>query len=143
MALESIPGYSGFRGGQVGQAYNEAAFRHFLALDRMRGERSTRSPLLVLVTVRPSSAPREKLADATAAVLFSGLGACFREVDFVGWYREGHVAAAVLAQGVNTSAEMRHRVAARVLDVLAKRLSADQARNLRVRVIRLRGKVSV
>ena len=42
---------------------------------------------------------RAKLTDATAAALFRGLGASVREVDFVGWYREGQVAAAVLAQG--------------------------------------------
>jgi hypothetical protein len=143
MALESIPGYSGFRGGQVGQAYNEAAFRHFLALDRRRAERSTRSLLLVFVTVRQSPASKVKLTDATAAVLFSELGACVREVDFVGWYREGRVVAAVLTQGVNTPGEMRHRITERLVQALSKRLSTDQARNLRVRVVRLSGGVRV
>ena len=46
-----------------------------------------------------------KLTDATAAALFGGLGACVREVDFVGWYREGYVAGAVLTQGGNASGE--------------------------------------
>src|SRR5947207_1337856 len=105
MALESIPAFCGFRGGRVGQAYNEAAFRLFLSVDRWRAEHSTRSLLLVLVTVRPSSDRQAKLTDATAAAIFSGLGSCVREVDFVGWYREGRVAAAVLPQPLNASPE--------------------------------------
>src|SRR5947207_13425561 len=111
MALKSIPAYSRFPGGQVGQAYNEAAFQHFLAVDRWRAERSTRSLLLVLVTMRTSPGGLVKLAEATATALFCGLGACVREVDFVGWYREGYVAAAVLSQGVNTSDEVPRLVA--------------------------------
>ena len=141
MALESIPAFCGFRGGRSGHAYNEAAFRLFLAADRWRAERSTRSLLLVLVTVRPSAGPSAKLTDATAAAIFSGLGACFREVDFFGWYREGRVAAAVLPQGVNASGEVRHLIAQRVLPVLRKQLSADQSTSLRVRVVRLGGRV--
>ena len=87
--LDSIPVRSRFRSGQVGQAYNEAAFRHFLAVDRPRAERSQRFLYLVLVAVRQSPGRRAKLTDATAAALFRGLGASVREVDFVGWYREG------------------------------------------------------
>ena len=141
MALESIPAFCGFRGGRSGHAYNEAAFRLFLAADRWRAERSTRSLLLVLVTVRASAGPSAKLTDATAAAIFAGLGACFREVDFFGWYREGRVAAAVLPQGVSASGDVRYLIAERVLPVLRKQLSADQSTNLRVRVVRLGGRI--
>src|SRR6266545_17505 len=143
MALESIPAYCGFRGEQVAQAYNEAAFRHFLAVDRWRAERSARSLLLILVTVRQRPGLRAKLTDDTAAALFGGLGACVREVDFMGWYRQGHVAAAVLAQGVKASGDVLHLIAKRVIPTLRKRLSADQSRNLRVHVVRLGGRVRI
>ena len=143
MALESIPAFYGSRGGRVCRAYNEAAFRLFLAVDRWRAERSTRSLLLVLVAVRQGPGTSAKLTAAAAAALFSGLGTCFREVDFVGWYREGRVAAAVLAQGVNASGEVPHLIAERVLPILRKGLSADQSSNLRVRVVRLGGRVRV
>jgi hypothetical protein len=143
MALEGVPGYSGFQGANIGQVYNEAAFRHFLALDRWRAERSMRPLVLVLVTVRQSPDPRVKLTDATAAALFCGLNDCVREIDFVGWYREGYVAAAVLAQGVNASGQVPHVFAARVLAVLRERLSVDQSRNVRVRVVRLGGRARI
>ena len=52
MALDSIPGLSGLLPGAFGQAYNEAAFRYFLAVDRLRAERSQRVVILVLASVR-------------------------------------------------------------------------------------------
>ena len=67
MALESIPAYTGFRGGPVGQAYNEAAFRYFLDADRRRVERSGRSIILVLASIRQSPGRAARLPDATAA----------------------------------------------------------------------------
>ena len=141
MALESIPAYSGFRGGQIGRAYNEAAFRHFLAIERSRAERSRRPLFLALVTVRQGSGAHAKLPDDTAAALFRGLSECVREVDFVGWYKEGYAVGAVLAQAAKASAEVPPVIAQRLLAVLTKRVAADQSGNLRVRVVRLGGRV--
>jgi hypothetical protein len=69
------------------------------------------------------------------------LVACVREVDFVGWYREGHVAAAVLAQGDKASSDARQLIAERMRPALRERLLPDEARKLRVRVVRLDGSV--
>ena len=140
MALESIPAYSGFRGGPAGQAYNEAAFRYFLDADRRRVERSGRSIILVLASIRQSPGRSAPLPDATAVALFAGLSAGVREVDFVGWYREGRVAGAVLPQAIGPSRELRDLVSGRILTSLKKFLSADRVKNLRVRVVRLDGK---
>ena len=85
----------------------------------------------------------KSMSCTTAAALFAGLRVSVREVDFVGWYREGHVAAAALAQGVKGSSEVPRLMAERVLAALRKRLAADQSKNLRVRVVRLGGKVRV
>lgn len=136
---DPIPGHSRFRGGEAGQAYNEAAFRYFLAVDRVRAQRSARPLYLVLVTIRASLGRAAALPDTTAALLFRGLGAAVREVDFVGWYRERHVAAAVLVQGGKTpEASVTRAIASRVLTHLARRLPAESPR-LRVRVVRLGG----
>ena len=142
MALESIPASSDFHGGQFWRAYNEAAFRHFLAVDRLRAGHSTRFLLLILASLRHSVGRSAMLTDAAAAALFCGLAECVREVDFVGWYREGYVAAAVLSPGVNASPEVPHLIVQRVLPALRKGLPADQSRNLRVRVVRLGGKTA-
>jgi hypothetical protein len=96
---------------------------------------------MILVAVQQSAGTSVKLTDASASALFRELAASVREVDFVGWYREGYVAAAVLAQGVRASGEVPNVITKRVLFALKNRLSTDLSRNLRVRVVRLGGRL--
>ena len=99
MASASLLGYSPFQGGWAGKAYNEHAFRHFLTIERTRADQSACSFLLVLVSLKRHPGSNIRIAPSVSAALFSGLGLCVREVDFVGWFREDRVAGAVLAQG--------------------------------------------
>lgn len=134
---ESLPSYSGFASGAAGQAYNQTAFRHFLAIERRRAERVGRPVLLVLVGLRAKQADR-RLADATAAAIFRGLGETVREVDFVGWFREGLVAGAVLTPGGTTAAEAtRVVVAERVMRALRAHLPPSLVGTIRMRIVRL------
>jgi hypothetical protein len=138
MELQSNPGYTTFHGGVAGLAYNEAAFNHFLAIERRRAERSRRSILLVLVSVQAQAGRSNVLGHAAATELFARLGASVREVDFVGWYREGRVAAAVLTQQAPPSRATCDRVAERVTSAVRIPALAAHGR-LRVRVVSLRG----
>ena len=142
MSGEALFAYTPYRSGPAGHACSEAAFRYFLAVDRHRAARSSRSLLLALVSLRQRLAPDGTLSDATAAALFAGLGDCVREIDFVGWFREGRVAAAVLAQGVKVSIDARDRAAERIVNSLKKHLTSADADNLRVRVVRLGSRVT-
>ena len=134
MMPDSLPSYSGFASGAAGQAYNQTAFRHFLAIERRRAERSGRPLLLLLVALRGNQA-ESRLGGATAAAIFRGLGETVREVDFVGWFREGMVAGAVLTQG-GTAEPTGASVADRVTRVLRTHLPAAVGRRIRVRVVR-------
>jgi hypothetical protein len=140
MELQSNPGYTMFHGGVAGLAYNEAAFSHFLAIERRRAERSRRSILLVLVSAQSQAGRPAVLSQTAASELFARLGASVREVDFVGWYREGRVAAAVLTQQAPASPEVCDRVAHRVTSAVSVPVLAAHGR-LRVRVVSLRGAV--
>ena len=141
MTLDSTPVHVGFRSGYVCEAYNEAAFRHFLAVERARAKRSQRFLFLVVAAIRQSPGRNAKLSDSAAAALFRGLGAAVREVDFVGWYREGHAAGAVLAQGTQAIDHAAVLVIAqRVTAALNKHLLAADRESLRVRIVRLGGK---
>jgi hypothetical protein len=142
MELQSNPGYTKFHGGVAGLAYNEAAFSHFLAIERRRAERSRRSVLLVLVSAQSQTGRPAVLDQMAASALFARLGAAVREVDFVGWYREGRVAAAVLTQQVPASVEACNRVVARVTAALNIPAIGAHGR-LRVRVVSLRGGAGV
>ena len=138
MTLDSTPVPVGFRNGQICEAYNEAAFKHFLVVERARARRSQRFLFLVVATVRRSPGRSAKLSNSVAAALFRGLGAAVREVDFVGWYREGRAVGAVLAQGAQTFDRVAaYVVAQRMTAELNKQLFAADRKNLRVRVARL------
>lgn len=139
MAPDSIPGLSDLLPAASGQAYNEAAFRYFLAADRSRAARSRRVVILVLASVRASDGHNATLNQNTAVALFTGLAASVREVDFVGWFHEGRVAGAVLSQG-DGSVDDRTAICNRILTTLRRSLPADRAKHLKVRVIRLGGR---
>ena len=122
----------------VCHVYNEAAFRHFLTVDRRRAQRSQRYLYLVLVSLRAGAGRSTALTNVAAATLFRGLSASVREVDFLGWFVEGRMAAAVLTQGLRTSAMgLAPVIAQRVVAEIQKRLSPADSQNLRVRVVRL------
>ena len=135
MMPESLPNYSEFASGAAGQAYNQTAFRHFLAIERRRAERSGRPVLLVLVALRRNHL-ESRLSNATAAAIFRGLGETVREIDFAGWFREGLIAGAVLTQGGGAAEPAREHVAKRVMRALGAHVPAWHLRNLRVRVVR-------
>lgn len=137
--FESAPAYSESPDGHALQIYNEAAFRHFLTIEARRAKRSMRPLLLVIVTIRWRDGSMTRLADDTAASLFSGLRASIREVDVLGWYREDFIVGAVLAQGPGTSGAASSGITERLLPALRQRLSSDQAINIRVRTVRLGG----
>jgi len=121
-----------------GQAYNEEAFRHFLAIERKRSERASRSFMLLLVRLRKQPGGSATFTSGVAARVFSGLALCVREVDFVGWYRAERVAAAVLIQGVGTpEPDASRRIGERVTEILDKHLSPHVAERLHVRVLQL------
>lgn len=123
----------------TGQAYNEAAFRHFLALERKRAERSARSFLLVLVAVLGEQGKTMGIPPRVAARLFSGLENCVREVDFVGWYREATVMGAVLTQGPGMAhPETSSRVVERMTTGLRKCIPVSMAERLQVRALQLK-----
>ena len=134
---KSIATQSKSRSGPVGRAYDEATFKHFLAVDRSRAQRARRFLYLVLVAVRASLGRRATLTETMAAAVFRGLSASVREVDIVGWYQEDKVAAAVLVQGATATGDARQLIAERVLRGLGKHVSTAQANNLRVCVVRL------
>jgi hypothetical protein len=133
--------------GQMFEAYNEEAFRYFLALERKRAERFNRSFLLLLVNLRKQpSMPNvsTQIGPHVATDVFGALCVCVREVDFMGWYREERVVGAVLSHGAATpEREATHRIGQRCVSALAERLTAEIASRMQVRVLQLRPRVRI
>ena len=126
---------------QAYEAYEEAAFRHFLAIERKRAERSGRSMLLLLVEIKALTGDTE-IAASVSSRLFSALGGCVREIDFIGWYRSGRVAGAVLTQGPESPAsEVSQQIGERVAQVLSQTLPAHVRHRIQVRILQLHSRV--
>jgi hypothetical protein len=124
--------------GRVGDAYDEEAFQHFLAVERVRAQRSERSLLLLLVSLRRSEDGSSEISRALSPTLLAALGMCIREIDFFGWYRDRRVAGAVLTQGLDLlDPAARDRILARATSILNEHLPPSVSKRLRVRVVRL------
>jgi hypothetical protein len=121
-----------------GHAYNEPAFRHFLAIERKRAARANRSCLLLLVGLRRHADPALRVDAASASRLFAALAVCVREVDFIGWYRQERIAGAVLIQGMEApESSAISSVGERISHALRQHLSSSEAERLRIRVLPL------
>jgi hypothetical protein len=128
---------------RMGQTYTEEVFRYFLRVERTREARARRSVLLLLVTLQERNGAKRAIPRAVADEIFSGVWLTVREVDFVGWFRQDRVAAAVLTQG-NTlpAAEDCGRIAQRITRALHQRVAADIAVRLDVQIRQLRPRQS-
>jgi hypothetical protein len=122
----------------LGQACNEEAFRHFLAIERKRSRRSGRSFLLLLVGQKKRRRFAGRVDAAVAGKLFACLWLSLRESDVIGWFREGRVAGALLAQpGEAAGTNVADLVCEKVRRSLLESLPAELVRDLEVRAFRL------
>jgi hypothetical protein len=117
-----------------GHAYNEQAFQYFLEIERKRSEVSNRPFLLMLIDFNK----HPRINAVTANRLFLVLSGCLRETDFIGWYREGRVAGAVLTQhGEAEAHDLSDGVRQRIGEALRQLLPSDLAQQLQARVYQI------
>src|SRR5262249_17396987 len=118
--------------------YDEETFRYFMELDRRRAERSKGSFLLVLVEWSGQSNETTPFEPKVADRLFSLMTPCLRGTDFLGWYDQGRIAAAVLTQlGGAAGTDVSSLVMERLDRALASGFPPQVAGRLRVRVYQL------
>jgi hypothetical protein len=118
-----------------GPVYNEEAFRYFLQVERKRASRSNSRFLLLLVDLKKDARQSAGFDAATGVTLFAAMLPCLRETDFIGWYRQGRVASAVLTQvGETPGVEVSNLVASRVREALGQNLPSNLSERLQVRV---------
>jgi hypothetical protein len=124
--------------GRLGRAYNQEAFRYLLAIEQARADRSRRSLLLALISIRTGSGEGIRFAPRVAARVFDALWLCIRDVDLTGWYTQDRVAGAVLTQDrTMPGADDILRIQSRINEALRGRIPSAVAGGLRVRVLRM------
>ena len=115
--------------------HNQEALRYFLDLERARAARRRAGVLVAVVAVRGAGS---QLAWPLAAGIFRGLWNGLREVDLVGWLREGRRAGAILATGTRRpTGEESRGIARRLQSAICATVAAELADRVRVRVIQL------
>jgi hypothetical protein len=120
---------------QPGTEYNEETFLHLLAIEQARAQRSKHRIRLLLATLEQVPGKPVPIPQASAARLFEGLRLLLRDTDILGWYRQSHVAGAVLTAGAGAPGyETSDLIEQRIGEGLRQRLPSRTARNLRVRV---------
>ena len=129
--------------GRAGDVYSEEAFRHFLSVERTRADRSKRNFLLLLISLRRSRNLDGQIPLAASESIFSAIRESVREVDFVGWYRDQKVAAAVLTQGLDIPGTASTRIIGRVTNLLGQRVPTQIGDRIRIRVVALGGKATL
>ena len=121
-----------------GTEYDEDTFRYFMALEQARAGRANDPLPLLFATLEPVPGEPVPIPPASASRLFEGLRESLRETDVMGWYRQDHVAGAVLsARAGALASDMPRLIEERVGEGLRQRLPSRIARSLRVRVIQL------
>jgi hypothetical protein len=122
-----------------GRVYDEETFDYCLRLERERAALTGVPCFLVLVSARPGLPGKGRnLSRSVSSPVFDTLEAFVREIDSIGWYREGRIAGAVLPQGLESSAsDAAAVIAARIDHALSRRLGPAAAKRLRVRVVQL------
>jgi hypothetical protein len=120
-----------------GEAYNEAAFHHFLTIERNRADASMRPSLLLLVEFDTKRGVPVHVGHDLAERLFSALADSLRDTDMIGWYREQRIAGAVLTDLRDEPRLMVRPISDRVRQVLRRDLPEHVATQVRVRVCQL------
>jgi len=120
-----------------GDAYNEEAFHHFLAIERKRSEASTRPFLLLLVEFDKHLGLPVPVGHDVASRLFAALAESLRDTDVMGWYREQRIAGAVLTDLGDAPQTVMPTITRRVRTFLQRDLPSDLASFVQVRLYQL------
>jgi hypothetical protein len=122
----------------TGRTYNQEMFRYFLQLERKRSGRSGRPFLLLLVELRNPSETDARFEPTVAGKVFDVLWQSLRETDFIGWYRAGRIAGAVLTQPMEMAGpDISRTNSERLGEALREKLTHQGASRLQVRVYQL------
>jgi hypothetical protein len=134
-ALESCS--CGFALTGHGEAYNEQAFHHFLAIERKRSAASTRPFLLLLVEFEKHLGLPAAMDPDIESRLFAAITGSLRDTDVIGWYREHRIAGAVLTDVGEAPQAIMPVITSRVRTSLQRGLPVQVASLVQVRLYQL------
>jgi hypothetical protein len=116
-------------------AYNQEAFRYFLAKESKRSERSGRFCQIILVCSTDEHGRIVEMNVDVAKTVIAAASRSFRETDYIGWYREGRIVGAVLTVLTQESmALVPTQLQPRLAECLRADLGIEEFSRLQIRV---------
>ena len=116
-------------------AYNQEVFRHILATESKRSERSGRFCQILLVCSTDEHGRIVQMNADVAKTVIAAASRSFRETDYIGWYREGRIVGAVLTVLTQESmALVSTQLQPRLVECLRAELSIEEFSRLQIRV---------
>jgi hypothetical protein len=129
---EAVKGVASF---SQNSAYNQETFRHLLENESKRSERSGHFCQILLVYWMDAQGRIGQMDRDVAMTVMAVLPRSLRETDYIGWYRDGRIAGAVLTVLAQESmAQVTSYLQKRLAEVLQSELSIEDSRRLQIRV---------
>ena len=115
--------------------YNQAVFRQLLECESKRSERSGRLWQIILVHWTDAQGRIVQMNSDVARSVIAASVHSFRETDYVGWYRDGHIIGAVLtALAKETMSQVSTNLQPRLEETLRAKIGVEEHSRLQIRV---------
>ena len=116
-------------------AYNQEAFRYLLESESKRSERSGYFCRIILVYWTDAQGRDMQMNSYAAKTVMAALSRSLRDTDYIGWYREGRIAGAVLTVLVQESMEqVSTHLQRRLVEIIRTKLGVKETSLLQIRV---------
>lgn len=116
-------------------AYNEEAFRHLLTIESKRSDQSGRYWQILLVYWTDAQGRIVQMSSDVARRVIAASVNSFRETDYVGWYRDGHIIGAVLTVlAKEAMTQVSTNLQPRLEDTLRAKIGVEENSHLQIRV---------
>jgi len=116
-------------------AYNQETFRYLLESESKRSERSGHFCRILLVYWTDVQGRDVQMNSYAAKTVMAVLSRSLRDTDYIGWYREGRIAGAVLTVLVQESiTQVSTHLQPRLVKIIRAKLGAKVTSLLQIRV---------
>ena len=115
--------------------YNQEAFRYLLESESNRSNRSGYFCQILLVYWTDAQGRDVQMNSHAAKTVMVALSRSLRETDYIGWYRDGRIAGAVLTVlAEEAMAQVPTQLQPRLVEILRAELGVEETSRLQIRV---------
>jgi hypothetical protein len=116
-------------------AYSQVAFRQLLESESKRSERSGHFWQILLVYLVDAQGRIVQMSSDVAQKAIAASFRSFRETDYVGWYRDGHIVGAVLTVLAKESmTQVSASLQSRLEEILRSEIGVEGSNHMQIRV---------